>query len=245
MNRRHFIGMAAGGIITANHAGTSGTDAPDVPSSSASFPSPFVSCHTRRGGLGIRVDSPRVLMRGPMFPNLARFRDGSIILFAQAVEEGGPLAAIRSEDNGATWRGHPAGVDGLGLNTFQPTAGPALSIHYDTKSVEGSDGLRTTKRWESDDGWHTLRGPLEDGTLALPPDQFKTEEKQWFHGNTLELPDGRLLAGDPSAVGVPDLSGRIFRPGENLGFSEPHRFPGHIGRSGRRHKKRLESLGAL
>ena len=85
-------------------------------------------------------------------------------------------------------------MDGLGLNTFQPTAGPALSIHYDTKSVEGSDGLRTTKRWESDDGWHTLRGPLEDGTLALPPDQFKTEEKQWFHGNTLELPDGRLLA---------------------------------------------------
>jgi len=194
MNRRHFIGMAAGGVLTVKQASAFGTDVPDAPSSPASFPSPFASRRAHHGGLDIRVDSPRVLMRGPMFPNLARFRDGSLILFAQAVEEGGPLAAIRSEDNGVTWRGHPAGVDGLGLNTFQPSHGPAVSIHYDTRPVEGSPGLRTTRRWESDDGWHSLRGPLEDGTLALPPDQFKTEEKHWFHGNTLELPDGRLLA---------------------------------------------------
>lgn len=133
-------------------------------------------------------------MRGPMFPNLARFRDGSIVLFTQAVKEGGPLAAIRSEDDGDTWRPNTAGVDGLGLNTFQPASGPAVSIHYETKPVQGSDGWRTTRRWESDDGWRTLRGPLEDGTLWLPPDQFKSEEKQWFHGNTVELPDGLLLA---------------------------------------------------
>ena len=156
--------------------------------------SPFAEHRVRRGGLDIRVGSPRVLMRGPMFPNLARFRDDSIILFAQAVKEGGPLAAIRSEDDGFTWRKHSAGVDGMGLNTFQPGVGSAFSIHYETKPIAGSDGLRSTRRWESDDGWRSLRGPLEDGTLWLPPEQFKPEEKQWFHGNTIELPNGRLLA---------------------------------------------------
>ena len=194
MKRRHFLGMALGGI-----AATSGTEFPATPSSIspaalAPFPSPFGGHHANLGTLDIHISSPRILMRGPMFPNLARFRDRSIVLFAQAVKEGGPLAAIRSEDDGDTWRPNTAGVDGLGLNTFQPASGPAVSIHYETKPVPGSNGLRTTRRWESDDGWLTLRGPLEDGTLYLPPDQFKADEKQWFHGNTVELPDGRLLA---------------------------------------------------
>jgi len=185
--------MAAGGFAAGHWASAIGVAAADALPAGA-FPSPFAARRERVNGLDIRVGSPRVLMRGPMFPTLARFRDGSIILFAQAVEEGGPLAAIRSEDNGWSWRAHTAGVDGLGLNTFHPNSGAAVSIHYDTTPVEGSAGLRSTRRWESDDAWHTLRGPLEDGTLWLPPDQFKPDEKQWFHGNTIELPEGRLLA---------------------------------------------------
>lgn len=194
MKRRHFLGMAAGSAMVANRARAAGTDPERTPDSDIAFPSPFAAHRARLNGLDIRIGRPRVLMRGPMFPNLACFRDASILVFAQAVEEGGPLTAIRSENRGHTWRTHPAGVDGLGLNTFQPGAGPAVSIHYDTKPMPGEEGLRTTRRWESDDGWHTLRGPLEDGTLRLPPDQFKQEEKHWFHGNTIELPDGRLLA---------------------------------------------------
>lgn len=193
MKRRHFLGMTLGGIGAA--AETHALETPSgPPKPSSPFPSPFSGHDVHLGKLDIHVGSPRVLMRGPMFPNLARFGDGSILLLAQAVKEGGPLTAIRSEDNGESWRAHPAGMDGMGLNTFQPGSGPAISIHYDTKPVPGSDGLRSTRRWESDDGWLTLRGPLEDGTLWLPPDQFKPGEKQWFHGNTIELPDGRLLA---------------------------------------------------
>ncbi len=194
MDRRRFLGMTAGGFTAGGWACAAVTGHSEDMPAAALFPSPFAERRERRGELDIRVGSPRVLMRGPMFPNLARFRDGSIILLAQAVKEGGPLTAVRSEDGGATWRGLAAGVDGLGLNTFQPSAGAAISIHYETKPIAGSDGLRSTRRWESDDGWRTLRGPLGDGTLWLPPDQFKPDEKQWFHGNTLELPDGRLLA---------------------------------------------------
>ena len=193
MKRRHFLGMALGSMTMAAETESPATTSSTI-SSSPSFPSPFAERRVRRGELMVHVGSPRILMRGPMFPNLARFRDGSIVLFAQAAEEGGPLTAIRSLDGGNTWSPHTAGVDGLGLNTFHPSSGPAVSIHYDTTPVPGSDGMRSTRRWESDDGWCTLRGPLEDGTLWLPRDQFKTEEKQWFHGNTLELPDGRLLA---------------------------------------------------
>ena len=194
MDRRRFLGLTAGGLAAGPWVRGQEGDAPAGEPARDAFPSPYAARRERRGGLEIRVGSPRVVMRGPMFPNLARFGDGSIILFAQAVEEGGPLTAIRSEDSGWSWRPHTAGVDGMGLNTFHPSSGCAVSVHYETKPIPGSAGLRSTRRWESDDAWHTLHGPLEDGTLWLPEDQFKAEEKQWFHGNIIELPDGRLLA---------------------------------------------------
>jgi hypothetical protein len=45
-----------------------------------------------------------MIMRGPLFPWGMLFDDGSIIVTAQAVEESGPAAYVRSTDRGQTWR---------------------------------------------------------------------------------------------------------------------------------------------
>ncbi|MBN2308993.1 MAG: exo-alpha-sialidase [Candidatus Hydrogenedentes bacterium] len=197
MRRRSFLKNVGGVAATVAGAQIAQERTPAEPGATAAAEcpaGPFAARAERRGPLSIKVGPIRVVMRGPMFPGLARFADGSIMVFAQAVEEGGPLTAIRSEDGGDSWKACDAGVDGLGLNTLQLNGGPALSTHYDTKPIDGEPGWRSTRRWESGDSWRTLHGPLEDGRLFLPPEEFDAGEWQWFHGNTLEMPDGHLLA---------------------------------------------------
>jgi len=198
VKRREFLkGVGSGIGVTLAGARMEWAQAADsAPSNTANehAVSPFPGRTVRRGDLEIAIGDIRVIMRGPMFPVLARFADGAILLAAQAEKEGGPLTAIRSDDSGETWRRHEVGIDGLGLNTMQIKHGPAISLHYDTKPIEGRPGWRSTRRWESVDNWQTIQGPLEDGTLYLPPGVFDPKERQWFHGNIIELPSGDLLA---------------------------------------------------
>ena len=80
------------------------------------------------------------------------------------------------------------------MNTVRLRNGRVFSLMYDTKPIADKPGYRSTTRWESDDEWKTLRGPLTDGDVYLPPDEFNAANIQWFHGNTIEMPDGVLLA---------------------------------------------------
>jgi len=198
MQRRTFFKGLGGGLLAA-FAGPDIAWGQSRGQSPASTPataavSAFPVRTERRGALLVTLGPVRVVMRGPMFPVLARLGGDTIVLSAQAVEEGGPLAAIRSDDLGNTWRATGTVLDGMGLNTLQLRSGKAISHHYDTKPIPGKPGWRRTRRWESSDNWKTVQGPLEDGILRLPPDQFNEDRPQWFHGNTLELPNGDLLA---------------------------------------------------
>ena len=198
MKRRDFlrgIGAGAGGMLAGGSLPQAQLKAGRNPKERNEPPvSAFPERTEERAGLKIVIGNARVVMRGPMFPVLARFADGYIMLAAQAEKEGGPLTAIRSEDSGNTWKPYNEGIDGLGLNTMQVKNGPAISLHYDTKPIDGRPGRRSTRRWESDDSWKTVSGPLEDGTLFLPPQEFAEDMSQWFHGNVIEMPNGELLA---------------------------------------------------
>src|SRR5712671_2118954 len=72
--------------------------------SAAAQQSAFESRTYQRGRLKITVGQPRMIMRGPMFPWGMLFDDGSILVIASSVEEGGPPAYVRSTDRGETWR---------------------------------------------------------------------------------------------------------------------------------------------
>lgn len=157
--------------------------------------SPYPAKTVHRGDLEVTLGEIRVVMRGPMFPSLARVGPDSLIVTAHRAEEGGPVTSIRSDDLGATWRPFTPGVPrGAGMNTLLLSDGRVVALMYDTAPLPDRPGLRSTLRWESDDQWRTIRGPLADGTLFLPPDEFKAANHQWFHGNTIEMPDGSLLA---------------------------------------------------
>lgn len=198
MQRRTFFRGLGGGLLAAlTGPGIATGQSVDNSSSRAPATEPvsaFPGRTEQRGPLRVALGPIRVIMRGPMFPVLARLGGNTIVLSAQAVEEGGPLAAIRSEDLGNTWRTMDTVLDGMGLNTIQLRSSKTLSHHYDTKAIPGKPGWRSTKRWESLDNWKTVQGPLEDGVLRLPAGEFNQDRPQWFHGNTLEMPNGELVA---------------------------------------------------
>ncbi|MCX7428663.1 MAG: sialidase family protein [Planctomycetia bacterium] len=148
-----------------------------------------------RGSLKITLGEIRMVMRGPMFPGLARVGEKSLLITAARAEEGGSVVSIRSDNLGETWRPYEPGIPrGAGMNTVRLRNGRVFSLMYDTKPIADKPGFRSTTRWESDDEWKTLRGPFTDGDVHLPPDKFNTANIQWFHGNTIEMPDGALLA---------------------------------------------------
>ena len=197
MRRRSFVKGVGGGFLAALMRRDALAEAADTDRArgvSESPVSPFPARTEKRGPFRVTLGAIRVIMRGPMFPVLSRLGGNTVMLSAQAVEEGGPLTAIRSEDLGNTWRVAKNVVEGMGLNTLQLKSGRTISHHYDTKTLTAKPGMRSTTRWESGDNWKTVQGPLKDGLLRLPPDEFNPERPQWFHGNTLELPNGELLA---------------------------------------------------
>lgn len=155
--------------------------------------SPFPQRVIQRGNLKITLGEIRMIMRGPMFPNLTRVGENSVLVTASAAEEHGPVRSVRSDDLGQTWRPYESPIP-VGSGAVRLADGRVLAIFYDTRPIAKKPGYRSTTRWFSDDEWKTVRGPLTDGTLYLPPEEFKIANKQWFHGNTIELPDGVLLS---------------------------------------------------
>jgi hypothetical protein len=171
--------------------------------------SPFPQRVIQRGNLKITLSEIRIVMRGPMFPRLTRVGENSLIANGDRAEEGGDVRSIRSDDLGQTWRPYEPGIfRGARMNTIRLADGRILSIMYDTKAIAKKPGYRSTTRWLSDDEWKTVRGPLTDGTVYLPPEEFKISNVQWFHGNTIQLPDGSLL----SAMQGVDMEGSGIYP---------------------------------
>ncbi|MFA6243569.1 MAG: sialidase family protein [Candidatus Hydrogenedentales bacterium] len=193
MDRRTFLAGMGGSALTAR-LGQTAFSAASPADSSTGVASAYPERVFEREGVRVTLGEIRVVMRGPMFPTLARLGGDTVMLHAHAVEEGGPLAAIRSEDLGATWKKADAAITGMALNTFRLASGKCVSIHYETQPIEGKPGWRATKRWESTDNWKTVQGPLADGLLYVPPDTHKADRPKWFHGNTVEFPNGDLLA---------------------------------------------------
>ena len=185
MQRRTFFKGLGGGLLAA-FAGPDIAWGQSRGQSPASTPataavSAFPVRTERRGALLVTLGPVRVVMRGPMFPVLARLGGDTIVLSAQAVEEGGPLAAIRSDDLGKTWRATGTVLDGMGLNTHQLRSGKAISHHYDTKPPGATRWRRTGVG--SLRQWKTVQGPSRRHPPA-PPDS-STRTAPMVHGNTL------------------------------------------------------------
>src|SRR5829696_2122482 len=125
--------------------------------------SPFPGRVERRGPLTVTVGEIRVVMRGPMFPTLARFPDGSLVITASAGEEHGPTTSIRSTDRGDTWKPFRSDLtERAGCNTIEMRDGTTVALSVYTKPIADEPGWYRTTRWESDDRGLTVRGPLED-----------------------------------------------------------------------------------
>lgn len=187
LHASRFLTIAVVGLVAAGNA--------FAQSENTAVRSPFPPRVERRGDLEIRIGEIRVVMRGPMFPSLADMGDGILMITAHRDEEGGEVLSIRSEDGGNTWRPYEPGIPrGAGMNTLRLQEGRILSLMYDTRPLPDKPGYYSTTRWESDDQWKTVRGPLTDGTLFLPPEDFDPAKVQWFHGNTIQLPGGELLS---------------------------------------------------
>lgn len=143
--------------------------------------------------LEVRLSAPRVVMRGPMFPNLVRFADGSIVLGATSQEEHSAAVSIRSTDGGATWRPWAPGLPTHATHAVtQLPSGRAFASSFELTPTR-QPGQFASTYWESTDCWRTVRGPAL-GTVHLPVGRFDPQRLQRFYGNIVVMPDGELLA---------------------------------------------------
>jgi hypothetical protein len=149
----------------------------------------------RRGSLSIRISPERTVMRGPMFPNLSRFRDGSILLSAASAEEHSESVTIRSADGGQRWTRWAAPVEATARHAaLELAGGRTVAFSHRTSPVDGRAGVFRMTRWESPDRWKTVRGPLTDGTLRWTEGATGANANPIFYGNVMELAPGRLIA---------------------------------------------------
>lgn len=153
--------------------------------------SPFQSQTYKRGNLTITVGEPRMIMRGPMFPWGMLFDDGSIVVIASSVEEGGPPAYVRSTDRGETWRPFkpPAGYC---IPNVQLADGTAINASAMPPPIADRPGYFQVGRYESKD--RGLSATFSSGTLYLPPDVCSPKKPHQFHGNTILTSRGELLS---------------------------------------------------
>lgn len=144
-----------------------------------------------RGGLKITVGQPRMIMRGPMFPWGMLFDDGSILVSASAVEEGGTPAYVRSTDRGETWRPFLP-PPGYSIPNVQLPDGTALNASAMPPPIPERPGYYQSARYESKD--RGLSATFASGTLYLPPEVCSPKMPQQFHGNTILTSRGDLLS---------------------------------------------------
>jgi hypothetical protein len=153
--------------------------------------SPFESRTYERGGLKITVGPSRMIMRGPMFPWGMLFDDGSILIIASAVEEGGPPAYVRSTDRGETWSPFKP-PPGYSIPNVQLPDGTAINASAMPPPIPERPGYYQVGRYESKD--RGLSATFASGMLYLPPDLCSPEKPHQFHGNTIVTSRGELLS---------------------------------------------------
>jgi hypothetical protein len=153
--------------------------------------SPFEPRTYDKGGLKITVGPSRMIMRGPMFPWAMPFDDGSIIVIARAVQEGGPPTYVRSTDRGETWR-PLVPPPGYSIPNVQLRDGTALNASAMPPPIPERPGYYQTARYASKD--RGLSGTLTSGTLYLPTDVCSPKMPHQFHGNTILTSRGELLS---------------------------------------------------
>lgn len=145
----------------------------------------------------IKVGKVRVVMRRASHPRLIRFANGSALLQDDGHDE---RPAIRSLDGGNTWKPcTPVAPISSNQSMIQLRGGMALLLDFPAVSIEGKDGWFQLQRWESDDNWETVRGPLP-GQAHIPEGAAGTMEgerptaTQYINADIVALPDGALLA---------------------------------------------------
>lgn len=153
--------------------------------------SPFESRTYERGSLTITVGQPRMILRGPMFPWGMMFDDGSILVIASSVEEGGPPAYVRSTDRGETWRPFKP-PPGYCIPNVQLADGTALNASAMPPPIADRPGYYQVGRYESKD--RGLSATFSSGTLFLPPEVCSPNRPHQFHGNTILNARGELLS---------------------------------------------------
>lgn len=153
--------------------------------------SPFDSRTYERDGLKITVGPSRMIMRGPMFPWGMLFDDGSIMVTASAVEEGGTPAYVRSTDRGETWRPFKP-PPGYSIPNVQLPDGTSLNASAMPPPIPERPGYYQTARYESKD--RGLSATFASGTLYLPPEVCSPKMPHQFHGNTIVTSRGELLS---------------------------------------------------
>jgi hypothetical protein len=153
--------------------------------------SPFESRTYERGELTITIGPPRMILRGPMFPWGMLFDDGSIVVIAQAVEEGGPATYVRSTDCGQTWQPFKP-PPGYSIPNVQLPDGTALNASAMPPPIPDRPGYYQTGRHVSMN--RGLSCTFTSGTLYLPPEVCSPKKPHQFHGNTIVSSRGDLLS---------------------------------------------------
>jgi len=153
--------------------------------------SPFEPRTYERGPLKITVGTPRMIMRGPMFPWAMLFDDGSIIVIASSVKEGELPAYVRSTDRGETWRPFVP-PPGYCIPNVQLADGTALNCASAPPPIADRPGYYQSARYESKD--RGLSATFTSGTLYMPPDVCSSKKPHQFHGNTIVTSRGDLLS---------------------------------------------------
>jgi hypothetical protein len=132
-----------------------------------------------------------MIMRGPMFPWAMLFDDGSILVTAQAIEESGPAAYVRSTDRGQTWRPFLPSAD-YGIPNVQLPDGTAINATTTPSPIADRPGYYQTSRYESKD--RGLSSTLTKGTLYLPPDVCLPKLRHMFQGSAILTSRGEMLS---------------------------------------------------
>lgn len=164
--------------------------------------SAFRSLTETRGEWTVRVSGPRVVLRGSMFPNMMRFRDGSILINAASDEEHSPRIMIRSQDDGQTWKPLAGQYNFSAPGLFSVSNETTASLKVEVTPLADEPGWYAAQRWEMRDHGQSFTGPTEGVRLFLPPEEFAPRALQYFHGNIVELSDGSLLTVMQGVVGT-------------------------------------------
>ncbi len=174
--------------------------------------SAYPSIDVTRNEWRVKVSPPRIVLRGSMFANMTRFRDGSILINAACDEEHSPRTIIRSQDNGQTWKPLAGQHDFSAPGWFDYSQDITASLHVEIKPIQEEPGWYLGRLWGTRDHGLSFFELPQEPRVFLPPEVFDPRAIQYFHGNIIQLDDGRLLTVMQGVDGVeqPLYPWRVF-----------------------------------